>query len=350
MTHDDIFASLTRNAFDFLERGISEFDQAPKYSVIHFCAAVEMLLKARLMKEHWSLIVSRPDQANLAKFMDGDFISATLAETRERLRDVAREDIGNDAYNSFRALAQHRNKMLHFFHSGLEADDDAKTHIVTEHCRSWFYLHRLLSRWGKYFHDFDRDIARADRAMKQHRKYLRTKFKALKPDLDEARKAGFNPRVCSACGFKSAVPDPLDNQIASLRCLVCDHEETQVEFDCLHCDNPIVVASEGYATCEHCRKDIEPEHLVDGLTDHDAAHIGIMDGDDRWRPANCGCCDAHHTVVRRGDYYFCASCFDISSRIEQCQWCNEYNTGDMEHSYSVGCSQCDGRVGWEKDD
>src|SRR5690606_2370472 len=124
--------SLTRNAFDFLERGISEFDQTPKYSVIHFCAAVEMLLKARLMKEHWSLIVSRPDQANLAKFMDGDFISATLAETRERLRDVAREDIGNDAYNSFRALAQHRNKMVHFFLSGLEADDDAKTHIVTE--------------------------------------------------------------------------------------------------------------------------------------------------------------------------------------------------------------------------
>ena len=51
MTHHDIFDSLTRNAFDFLERGIAEFDKTPKYSVIHFCAAVEMLLKARLMKE-----------------------------------------------------------------------------------------------------------------------------------------------------------------------------------------------------------------------------------------------------------------------------------------------------------
>ena len=52
MNHEDIFESLTRNAFDFLERGIAEFDASPKYSVIHFCAAVEMLLKARLMKEH----------------------------------------------------------------------------------------------------------------------------------------------------------------------------------------------------------------------------------------------------------------------------------------------------------
>ena len=40
----EIFVSLTRNAFDFLERGIAEFDKAPKYSVIHFCASVEMLL------------------------------------------------------------------------------------------------------------------------------------------------------------------------------------------------------------------------------------------------------------------------------------------------------------------
>ena len=36
MTHHDIFDSLTRTAFDFLERGISEFDKSPKYSVIHF--------------------------------------------------------------------------------------------------------------------------------------------------------------------------------------------------------------------------------------------------------------------------------------------------------------------------
>lgn len=231
----DIFDSLTRNAFDFLERGIAEFDKSPKYSVIHFCAAVEMLLKARLMKEHWSLIVSKPDQANLAKFMAGDFISVTLEDARARIRDVASEDIGDDAYNSFRALANHRNKMVHFFHHGLDSDEKAKAQIVAEHCRSWFHLHRLLSRWDGYFHDFGSEIAHADRAMKGHRKYLAAKFKALKPELDAARKAGSAPKACSACGFKAAIPDDLDDQIASLRCLVCDHSETQVEFECPHC-------------------------------------------------------------------------------------------------------------------
>ncbi|KAI5914523.1 hypothetical protein [Thauera sp. 2A1] len=350
MMQDDIFDSLTRNAFDFLLRGIAEFDKNPKYSVIHFCAAVEMLLKARLMKEHWSLIVSKPEQANLAKFMAGDFSSITLEEARARLRDVVGEDIGDDAYGSFRALANHRNKMVHFFHPEMESDDGAKAQIVAEHCRSWFHLHRLLSGWGGYFHDFAGEIARADLAMKAHRKYLSAKFKALKTELAKVRKAGNTPRACSACGFKAAVPKDLDSQIASLHCVVCDHTETQVEINCPHCSKPIVIANEGYATCKHCDMPIKPEDLADALIDHAAAHSAIADGDVRWEPANCGACEGYHTVVKRGDGYFCTNCFDISYHIEQCGWCNDLNTGDMEYSYSTGCSHCDGKVGWERDD
>lgn len=346
----DIFVSLTRNAFDFLERGIEEFDKNPKYSVIHFCAAVEMLLKARLMKKDWSLIVAKREQANHSEFMAGNFNSVTLEEARARLRDEAEEDIGRDAFNSFRELAKHRNKMLHFFHKGLESNKQAKEQIVAEQCRSWFHLHRLLNRWDCYFHDFGSEIAHADHAMKEHRKYLENKFKARKSELDAARKAGSAPKTCNACGFKAAIPDDLDDQITSLGCLVCDHTETQVELECPHCKKPIAIAGEGHATCGHCGKAIKPEHLMDALTDHDAAHLGIADGDDSWTPANCGICEGYHTVVRRGEHYFCVNCFDISDDIKQCQWCHEYNTGDMELSYSFGCGYCDGRLGWEKGD
>lgn len=346
----DVFDSLTRNAFDFLERGIVEFDQAPKYSVIHFCAAVEMLLKARLMREHWSLIVSKPEQANLAKFMAGDFASVTMDEARTRIRDIAGEDIADDAFNSFRILANHRNKMIHFFHAEMDSDGQAKAQIVAEHCRSWFHLHRLLNRWDVYFRDFRAAITRADRSMKTYRKYLSAKFKALKPELDVSRKAGNIPKACSACGFKAAIPDELDEQIASLQCLVCDHSEIQVQMGCPHCNQPVVIANEGYATCEHCCGAIEPKHLADVLTDHDTAHNAIADGDDSWEPVNCGNCDGYHTVVRRGEMYFCTNCFDLSDHVDVCGWCNEPNTGDMEHSYATGCNHCDGKAGWEKDD
>lgn len=350
MSEHDIFESLARNAFDFLERGIGEFDDAPKYSVIHFCAAVEMLLKARLMKEHWSLIVSKPEQANLAKFTAGDFVSVTMDEARARIRDIAGEDIADDAFNSFRTLANHRNKMIHFFHADVDSDGQAKAQIVAEHCRSWFHLHRLLNKWGYFFHEFQDEITRIDCAMNSHRKYLKAKFKVLKPELDAARVAGNAAKACSACGFKAAVPDAVDDQITSFRCIVCNHTETQVEVECPHCNEHVIIANEGYATCAHCGGAIEPEHLADALTDHNAAHIAIADGDDGWEAANCGSCDGYHTVVRRPDIYFCAACFDVSEIVEYCQWCNEPNTGDMKHSYVTGCNHCDGKAGWEKDD
>ncbi|SDD23436.1 hypothetical protein [Aquimonas voraii] len=350
MNQDEIFDSLTRNAFDFLERGIEEFDKAPKYSVIHFCAAVEMLLKARLMKEHWSLIVSKPEQANLAKFIAGDFMSVTLEDSRARLRDVAGEDIGDDAHGSFRAMANHRNKMVHFFHPDLDTDDKAKAQIVAEHCRAWFHLHRLLNRWSEYFREFRSEIARANRSMKGHRKYLGAKFAALKAELDAARKAGKKPRTCSACALKAAVPEEIDDRISSLRCLVCDHIETQVHIDCPHCSESIVIANEGFASCVHCGRKIEPEHVFDALEDHDAAHMAARDGDDGWQPANCGNCQSYHTVVRRDDHYFCTSCFEVSEQVEQCEWCSDFSTGDMENSLWDGCEHCDGKAGWEKDE
>ena len=347
MNQSDIFESLAKNAFDFLERGIDEFDKAPKYSVIHFCAAVEMLLKARLMQEHWSLVVSKPDQASLTKFMSGDFTSVTMDEARARIRDVAGEDIPDDAFNSFHALANHRNKMIHFFHAAADGDEHAKAQIVAEHCRAWFHLHRLLYRWKNHFRAFRAEISRADRSMKGHRKYLSAKFKALKPELDAIRKAGNKLRSCSACGFKSAEPDAMDAQIDTVQCLVCDHTATQVSIDCPHCTKPVFIASEGYATCQHCENSIEPEHLVNALT-KDVA--GTKDYFETGLPANCGNCDGYHTVVECGDAYFCCNCFDINDSAEQCQWCNELNTGDMEFSYSIGCGQCDGQAGHMKDD
>lgn len=36
----------------------------------------------------------------------------------------------------------------------------------------------------------------------------------------------------------------------------------------------------------------------------------------------------------------------------RCGWCNEGNSGDLEHSYLTGCNQCDGQLGWigDRDD
>ncbi|MFD9904067.1 hypothetical protein [Streptomyces sp. NPDC059063] len=63
-----------------------------KYAVLHLQAAAEVLLKARLVEEHWSLVFKEPGTATRKKFEDGDFISCTTQAAVGRLRKVAVDD------------------------------------------------------------------------------------------------------------------------------------------------------------------------------------------------------------------------------------------------------------------
>lgn len=84
MHRENLFDSLVRNAIDFLNRAIDELQENPKYSVVHFFAAIEIFLKARLLLEHWSLVHEEPGRANLTSFFQGDFRSVSLQEAIRR--------------------------------------------------------------------------------------------------------------------------------------------------------------------------------------------------------------------------------------------------------------------------
>jgi hypothetical protein len=55
----DPMGDLVANAIDFLTLATEEFEGRPKHSIIAFHSAVELVLKARLMHEHWSLVVGK---------------------------------------------------------------------------------------------------------------------------------------------------------------------------------------------------------------------------------------------------------------------------------------------------
>ena len=59
----EFFDSLVSNAIDFLSRSITDLKKRPKYSVINVCVGLEIFLKARLIKEHWALVVTKPETA-----------------------------------------------------------------------------------------------------------------------------------------------------------------------------------------------------------------------------------------------------------------------------------------------
>jgi hypothetical protein len=79
---DDFFDSLVQNAIEFLKRSLKELEKGPKYSVIDFCTALELFLKARLFKEHWALVVAKIEDAKIQSFKSGDFQSVTVDKLR----------------------------------------------------------------------------------------------------------------------------------------------------------------------------------------------------------------------------------------------------------------------------
>jgi hypothetical protein len=85
-----------------------------KYAVLHLQAASEVLLKARLQIEHWTLTVKDANKTDKQKHEAGDFESPTHAETIRRLADVVGIDIGDDDKRALLSLARTRNALQHW--------------------------------------------------------------------------------------------------------------------------------------------------------------------------------------------------------------------------------------------
>lgn len=343
---------LVDNALDFLARAIDEFQNAPKYSVIHFSAAVEQFLKARLMAEHWSLVVTDRQQADWDKFTRGEFQSVTLGEAATKLEKVVRSPLPADAQAAFRTVANHRNRAIHFFHS---AHTDAQAQkelqkIAKEQLVAWFYLHRLLqNNWSDIFGPWLEKVDAIEKRLKAYRDFLTLVFEEVKLALDEHRKAGASIEACDVCGFHSMVHDTELNILDIATCMVCGHTVRCVSIECPGCHEPVRFDGDGFTTCENCGTQLEPEQLADAIEDDGAAYETAKEGGEP--RGNCGDCDGYHTVVYAPNgEWFAACCLVEHEYLETCGWCNEHNTGDMEMSYLTGCNFCDGHVGWTRDD
>ena len=345
----NIFDSLVRNAFDFFDHAISGFAANPKFSLIHFCAGVEMVVKARLLKEHWTLIVSKQEEAEITEFCAGNLSSVTLKVAQDRLKKICKDEIPVNALSIFNKLASHRNKFIHFYHPDIDRSHFI-SEIAAEQCKTWFYLHRLLTKqWKTHFAPFATEVAKLNRQMIGHRQYLQQKFNELSGEINDLIRRGKIPQQCRSCGFKASVPDHLDSEITSLVCLVCDFCATSVSLCCPKCHSIIQVQGDGFSTCANCGYEITPEHILEQLVPPGPSHRDIANGADRNPDIHCSTCLVRNSVIDRGSYFFCTSCFDISPDAENCNWCGQMSTG--QHDDPI-CNFCEGYMAYHisKDD
>ncbi|WP_449431796.1 hypothetical protein [Pseudomonas putida] len=151
-TKEELFDALVRNALGFVNSSIDHLREKPKNAIVDLYTAVELFLKARLMSEHWTLMLSKPETGDLQKLAIGDFLSVYLDDALKRIPAIIGETIEQAACINFKALGEHRNQIVHFAHSGMDDLGETQAGVIVEVWASWHYLHALLTGCGFHGH------------------------------------------------------------------------------------------------------------------------------------------------------------------------------------------------------
>ena len=115
----NIAKNLLENAQEFTKRASIDLENNDcKFSLIHFCSAIEQILKARLVLEHWTLIIGKNDidSANLEGFQEGLFKTITITSVLQRSANLY-DNLSKPYVQCIKALFSERNKIIHFYSS-----------------------------------------------------------------------------------------------------------------------------------------------------------------------------------------------------------------------------------------
>ncbi|WP_316901006.1 hypothetical protein [Pseudodesulfovibrio indicus] len=342
MVQDKFISHLKDNSLYFFEKAMSLFNEDPKLSAVCFSTALELMLKARLAHDHWSLVFDKPENAKLEDAKSGDFISAGPREVIRRLEGISNVIFLDEEKAAYFSLIKRRNAIVHFSEELITKEE--RERIISTAYQAVYHMHEMMSdSWSDLFSDKKRELWRLSTVLKNFQPYLKQKLKAIKPKLDEAKKAGATVTNCSRCGLKSAVStkaaeDPCGTLIY-VNCLVCSEFDNYLIYNCHNCDTQNIFIGEGDSKeCTSCGGILSAESISDDKSNFDRDTFE----DDL---SYCILCEHHEKhVIPFGDDFLCLNCLELHDTVEFCENCGEPNAGfDAEGSIFSGCVMCEGR-------
>lgn len=351
-TDENVFRDLVGSAFEFMTRAIEEIEQSPKFSTIHFATAVELFMKARLMREHWALIVDHPDKASRQQFLDGRVVTVSPRQAIGRLREIADVPVSLEAQKVFEAISERRNRMIHFVHdtSDPQKHADLVNQIVLEQHRGWFHLEQLLTDWSDHLAWAEGPIDQARRGMKRYAPFLKVRFEGLEQEIKKEAAKGVRFVACRSCKLPAARSSPVSGQVAHMTCVVCEVADVLFEAPCVddECAGIVVFTQQDLpAQCPVCETEFGRGDISAALDTDPSTTDNYLEQ----VPINCAYCLGYHSVIKHYQAFVCTECLEVDEHMAVCEFCHDgqIGGGSLEHSYGDGCEFCDGALAWAKD-
>ena len=346
---DDWFNSVVKNAILFLKSSIDHLENSPRNAVIDLYTAIELLFKARLMKEHWSLIITRPEEAKITSFENGDFHSVYLEQSEKRLKNICGEKFKKEAMDNFKAMGEHRNQIVHFAHTGFA---DEKNAVTLEHWASWYYLYDLVNtQWSETFEDYRKHFAALNKRIYRNNEFLKVKYDAIKNEIDIKKKQGNEIVNCPSCKLDGALINKVNYWGKDFECLVCDVKdeipvEIKASIPCCHCNEQVSYFSLADDKCNHCKNEINEMYALSEYTKlYRNGYEEDEDVDNCYPIGHCHNCESETpSVVVVDGIEVCVFCRVQGWRIMQCDHCGEQVTGDRDRIVYFACHLCEDDV------
>lgn len=195
------------NGFDFIIRAADDFwndkltsEQQLKYSTIELFEGIELILKARLIHEHWSLVVKDVDKFKKGAFEKGDFVSVYFDEAWERLKKICNLNLSDKAYEAFENLRELRNRYVHF------VCNQSYESVLAVQVQAWHHIISLLENRFLSLNAQQKELLEVARdKMIRLEEVLNMRYEEAKPTIEKAKKSGNLIVACPFCLKQSLI-------------------------------------------------------------------------------------------------------------------------------------------------
>lgn len=192
---------IVESALEFLQTSCDEYERVDleeqrrlKHSTISLCTGIELVLKARLSQEHWTLVPANIDRYQEGDWERGSFQSVGLRDAIARLSEVCHVDISQQAETAFSDLSDVRNKFTHF------VSEESAERVTGTQLRAWHYFVDLVDD------DFLRLTEKQSSALQaiknrmlQREEFLTVRFEHIRSMIEARIEAGGDVIVCPFC-------------------------------------------------------------------------------------------------------------------------------------------------------
>ncbi len=302
--------SLVENAFDFLLEAMAALNSGDrrklKYAVLHLASAVELVFKARLAQEDWSLVFKDPTKATQGQFERGDFRSIDFQEARERLEGFCGLSL-SEFEPLLRTLRTLRNRVEHF---AVSVDTvEVESILIKTGSFLWDFMHSELVDEVKEQQSVLDDIRRG---IRQHEGLVRLRLEKIEPDLEAYRARDTLVLSCPRCLQDTLVVHGEDEEPF---CLLCHYrrspEEVADDWATVFIGYPHTDPKEASAypvlqECETCGSETMIEFEDGSQFPPDPAWVCFTCGESGSPTSTCSSCGEEFDY--EGEVFHCPRC------------------------------------------